>query len=127
MTKRIALFILIVSVTALSAAGQASIKRHFITRDEAIDMVIRLPEVKESNRYILTHSKDKRKLFAMIYGEPTRKNPYWWVAVGEDNGMCFVTHYGFLVYIKSGKIFYVDTLNGTHIDLDTWRKNGRKR
>src|ERR1700722_20238823 len=115
MTKRIALFILIVSVTALSAAGQASIKRHFITRDEAIDMVIRLPEVKESNRYILTHSKDKRKLFAMIYGEPTRKNPYWWVAVGEDNGMCFVTHYGFLVYIKSGKIFYVDTLNGTHI------------
>ncbi len=34
------------------------------------------------------------------------EKPYWWVAVGEDNGMSFVTHYGFLVYIRSGKIFY---------------------
>ncbi len=114
-------------ILTLSVFGQPTARRHVITKDEAIDMVMRLPEVRESNAYILKHSRDKRKLFSMIYGEPTKEQPYWWVAVGEDNGMCFVTHYGFLVSIRSGKIFYIDALQGTHIDLLTWRRNGRKR
>jgi hypothetical protein len=100
--------------------------RHPITKDEAAAMVMRLPEVRASKTYMLTHGKDRRKLFPMIYGEPTKEKPYWWVAVGEDNGMSFVTHYGFLVYIRSGKIFYYDTLAGKHVDLQTWRRNRRK-
>jgi hypothetical protein len=127
MPSKCLLLAIVLPVLTLSALGQSAPQRHAVTKDEAIYMVMRLPEVRASKAYMLTHGKDRRKLFPMIYREPTKEKPYWWVAVGEDNGMSFVTHYGFLVYIKSGKLFYVDTLNGTHIDLDTWRKNGRKR
>lgn len=124
---RIRMFASVLLMLSIGVRGQKRSAHHAITKDEAIDMVMRLPEVKDANAYVLHHSKDKRKLFPMIYGEPTNKQPYWWVAVGEDNGMSFVTHFGFLVYIKSGKIFYYDTIEGMSIDLRTWRKNGRKR
>jgi len=115
------------AILSISVCGQITSARQVITKDVAIDMVMRLPEVREANAYVLRHSKDKRKLFPLIYGEPTKQQPYWWVAVGEDNGMSFVTHFGFLVYVKGGKIFYYDTIEGKSIDLRTWRKNGRKR
>ena len=92
-----------------------------------MDRVMRLPEVKESNAYIRQHTKDKRKLFPIIYGEPTRERPFWWVAVGEDNGMSFVTYFGFFVYVKSGEILYYDTLKDTAIDLRSWRKSRIKK
>ena len=121
------LFVCILPLLTPQARGQTAGEKHVLTEAMAVEKVMRLPEVGKANAYILHHSTDKRKLFAMIYGEPTRQQPYYWVAVGEDNGMCFVTHFGFHVYIRTGKIWYIDTLNGTEIDLRTWRKSRTKR
>ena len=125
MPNKIIAFTLLLALLRVGVYGQTAAKRHAITEEQAIAMVMRLPEVRESNAYILKHSRDKRKLFAMTYGEPTAREPYWWIAVGEDNGMCFVTHFGFYVAVKSGRIYYVDTLNGRQLDLRTWRKARR--
>ncbi|HEY4285958.1 MAG TPA: hypothetical protein VGN00_02555 [Puia sp.] len=107
---------------SLECYGQKAPRSRGITEKAAIDMVMRLPEVKESNAYIRKHSKDKRPLFAMIYGEPTKEQPYWWVVVGEDNGMSFVTHFGFFVYVKTGRIKYFDTMEGKSSGLETKAK-----
>ena len=123
MPKQLILIAVIILLLCLGASGQKASTGHGITKGEAIEMVMRLPEVKESVAYVRKHSKDKRLLFAMIYGEPSKEQPYWWVVVGEDNGMSFVTHFGFFVYVKTGKIMYFDTLEGKSISLQAWRKS----
>ncbi|HTI92853.1 MAG TPA: hypothetical protein VL727_19785 [Puia sp.] len=126
MISKILLFACLLPLLVPQARGQTAGTKHILTEAMAVEKVMQLPEVERANAYIRQHSIDKRKLFAMIYGVPTRQQPYYWVAVGEDNGMSFVTHFGFHVYIRTGKIWYIDTLNGTEIDLRTWRKSRRK-
>jgi hypothetical protein len=101
--------------------------QYFISADFAMDTVMDLQEIREDNAYIKQQTKGKRKLFPLLYGEPDKEHPYYWVAVGEDNGMAFVTHYGFYVYATSGVIKFCEPLTGRAIDLEHWRKNGRKR
>jgi len=122
MAKLIASLTILLSFAIATAVGQQTARNHKVTEKEAIGRVMRLPEVKESQAYIRKHSKDKRPLFAMIYGEPSKEQPYWWVAVGEDNGMCFVTHFGFFVDVKTARIWYYDTLEGKTVGLQAWRK-----
>lgn len=98
-------------------------KGYFITEKFAMDTAMHLPEVKESNDYIRRYSSDKRLLFPMLYGEPDSLHPYYWVAVGEDNGVCFVTHFTFYVYANSGRIVYSDPVEEVSVDLESWRKN----
>ncbi len=93
---------ILLSSVSLAAFGQKTPAIHRITEEEAIDRVMSLPEVRESNAYIRRHTKDKRKLFPMTYGEPSKEHPYWWIAVGGDKRMAFVTHFGFFVYVKTG-------------------------
>ena len=122
MTKKMFLLAIVVPLFSLLAVGQKAIPRHAITEDEAMDMVMRIPEVKKSCAYFEKKTHGERHLYPLVYGEPDSTHRYYWIAVGEDNGMSFVTHFGFFVYIKTGKIFYYDTLNGAEIDLRTWRK-----
>lgn len=117
----------LLSCISLIAFGQKTPSIHRITEEDAIDRVMSLPEVRESNAYIRRHTKDKRKLFPMTYGEPNKEHPYWWIAVGEDNGMAFVTHFGFFVYVKTGGIRYVDPIEGKSISLQAWRKGLHKK
>lgn len=127
MEVKIRMVIAVLLTFSIGAFGQKPTVRRTVTKEMAIEMVMQLHEVKEAKAYVLRHSRDKRKLLPMIYGEPTKEQPYWWVVVGEYNGMSFVTHFGFLVYIRTRKIYYYDALEGKSIDLQTWRKNGRKR
>jgi hypothetical protein len=96
--------------------------KYFISGDFALDTVMRLPEIIDENDYIQRKTKEKRKLFPLLYGEPDKDHPYYWVAVGEDNGMSFVTHFGFHVDATSGTIHYYDALTGEVLDLRSWRK-----
>ena len=125
--SRSALLSFILSGFSLTAFDQQPHPSYRITEKEAVDKVMNLPEVRESNAYISRHSKDKRKLFSMTYGEPGNDQPYWWIAVGEDNGMAFITHFGFFVDVRTGKIRYFDTIEGKSISLQAWRKNLHRR
>jgi hypothetical protein len=87
-----------------------------------MDTCMQIPEIKEDNAYIKHTTHGKRVLFPMIYGDPDKEHPYYWVVVGENNGMCFVTHFTFYVYQKSGKILFYDRFNEKAMDLPTWRK-----
>jgi hypothetical protein len=101
-------------------------EKYFISGDFALDTVMRLPEIVEDNNYIQRKTKEKRKLFPLIYGEPDKEHPYYWVAVGEDNGMSFVTHFSFRVNATSGTVKYYDAFTGQVLDLWRWRKTLRK-
>jgi hypothetical protein len=100
--------------------------KYFISADFALDTVMRLPEIIEDNDYIQRKTIEKRKLFPLIYGEPDKEHPYYWVAVGEDNGMSFVTHFGFQVGATSGTVKYFDAFTGEVLDLRSRRKTLRK-
>ena len=115
------------SVNAQTARiGHAVQKRH-ITESFAMDTVLGLPEIKEDDLYIRRATKGKRHLFSMIYGEPDTQHPYYTVAVGEDNGMAFVTHFIFYVYTNGRKILYHDNFSDSTIDLRTWRRKYHKK
>lgn len=119
--------VFVVSVVSFSSHAQTVPVRHRITKDFAMDTIMRLPEIKDDNAYIKKVTKNKRHLFPIIYGETDRQRPYYWVVVGEDNGMSFVPHYHFYVYIKTGKIFYFDLIKDTAVDLRSWRKTRKSR
>src|SRR5262249_1271402 len=97
-------------------------QNYFISEEFAMDTVLRLPEVRESDAYIRRVTKGKRHLSSLVYGEPDSVKPYYWIAVGEDNGMAFVTHFGFRVYENSGKVRCYETIKDTASDLASWRQ-----
>ena len=120
----------ILPVLSLSAqttsTGHPIPKRH-ITESFAIDTVLGLPEIREDDAYIRRVTKGKRHLFGMIYGKPDSLHPYYWVVIGEDNGMSFVTHFTFYVYTNGRKILYHDNFSDSTIDLTIWRQKYHKK
>ena len=124
--SRSTLLALFLSAFSLTALGQQA-PGHRISEKEAVDRIMHLPEVRESEAYFRRQTKNKRKLFVMTYGEPDKDHPYWWIAVGEDNGMSFVTHLGFFVDVRTGQVRYLDTLEGKSISLRAWRKSLHKK
>ena len=60
-----------------------------------------------------------------VWVEETPKQPdqnYYWIKVGEDNGINLVTHFNFYVYPDSMRIMYYDTANDSEVTLEKWRK-----
>ena len=98
-----------------------------ITADFALDTVLRLPEIREDDTYIRRVTKGKRHLLSMLYGEPDHGHPYYWVVVGEDNGMSFVTHYTFYIYTNGRKILYHDNFSDSTIDLKAWQQRMHRK
>ena len=95
--------------------------------DKIIDTIFKLTEVKERGRYIRTQTKDNTHLKVWIEDMPDlRGHKYYWIKVGEDNGISLVTHFNFFVYPDSMRIMYYDTRNDREMTLAKWRKvNGR--
>ncbi|HVS94847.1 MAG TPA: hypothetical protein VHE54_00125, partial [Puia sp.] len=77
--------------------------------------------------YIRKETKGKRHLFGMVYSKPDSLRPYYWVAIGEDNGMNFVPHFFFYVYLNGRKIMNYDIFNDTAVDLSLWRRRYHKK
>ena len=63
----------------------------------------------------------------MIYGEPDSLHPYYWLVIGEENGMSFVTHFTFYVYTNGRKVLYHDNFSDSTIDLSTWRRKYHRK
>ena len=91
--------------------------------NKIIDTIISLKEVKAQALYVLKQTKGTRHLQYSIWQKPTKKKPYYWVKVMEDNGSTYYTHFNFYVYPGSLRIKYLDTMNDRAIDLETWRKH----
>jgi hypothetical protein len=117
---KIMLLAIIFPVVAVNAQtrdiGHGVRKRH-ITESYAMDTVLGLSEIREDDAYVRKTTKGERHLFSMIYGEPDSLHPYYWVVVGEDNGMSFVTHFTFYVYTNGRQILYHDNFSDSTIDL----------
>jgi hypothetical protein len=96
-------------------------------KEKVTDTIFKLPEVKERAKYIEQKTKGKRHLMIWIADTPNLPvRKYYWVKVGEDNGMSLVTHFNFFVYFDSMRIMYLDVIHGTEINLDAWRRNRNK-
>ena len=115
------------SVNAQSTGISRAVHKRDITESYAMDTVLGLPEIREADAYMRRATKGKRHLFSMIYGDPDSQHPYYWVVVGEDNGMSFVTRFTFYVYKNGRKILYHDNFNDSTIDLRTWRRKYHKK
>lgn len=134
--KEVIVFIIIMILAVLlldfSANAQTKnierpIQKRHVSEKFALDTVLQLPEIKEDDLYIRRKTKGKRHLFSMIYGEPDNQHPYYWVVVGEDNGMSFVTHFTFYVYTNGRKILYHDNFSDSTMDLSTWQRKYHRR
>lgn len=105
---------------------------YFVTKenkpaeDKIYDLVAALPEVEERGDYIEKHTNGVRHLRIWIYQTPKEtKRKYYWVKVGEDNGINFVSHFNFYVDSETYEIRFFDTVKNTVISLDDWRKENR--
>lgn len=81
----------------------------------------------QASEHATRKSNGKRHLASLLYAKPNHNNPYYWVAVGEDNGVSFVTYFNFYIYIHERKILYLDNDSGDAIDLATWRRRLLKK
>jgi len=127
---KIILLAVILPVSALNAQtstiGQP-VEKHRITKSYAIDTILGLPEIREDDAYIRKATKGKRHLLGMIYSRPDSQRPYYWVAIVEDNGMSFVPHFFFYVFLNGRKIKYYDIVKDTAVDLSVWRRRYHRK
>jgi hypothetical protein len=123
----LAVILPILSVNAQTSKPGHPGRERVVTEKYALDTVMRIPEIKEDDLYIRRATKGKRHLFSMIYGDSDNQHPYYWVVVGEDNGMSFVTHFTFFVYTNGRKILYHDNFSDSTIDLNLWRRGYRRK
>ncbi len=87
-----------------------------------IDTIRNLDEVKKRAAYVQAQTAGKRKLQYIIWEKPHGKTSYYWIAVTEDNGDAYYTHFNFYLYPKSFHIKYLDPVSGDAITLAQWRK-----
>lgn len=73
----------------------------FISEEEALKMVMALPEVQEYRRDI------KNRMVFITEQSPTAKDPEWVIRVGEDTGQQVVTYNFYRVDAVSGE--FIDT------------------
>ena len=86
-----------------------------------MDAVATLPEVKEWGKYLEQQTQGARHMKLWSWGTPKPDAPYYWIKVGEDNGMSLVAQFNFYVYPESGRIMYYDVVEGERITLEAWR------
>ena len=92
------------------------------TLDELLERIWELPKVKERAEYVQKETNGERKLKLKVQQKPTKEDPYYWVKVGEDNGMNFVSHYQFAIDPATSEIFYYDDLTGEKMPVEEWTK-----
>ncbi|MGB0930013.1 MAG: hypothetical protein ACPGVB_04515 [Chitinophagales bacterium] len=97
-------------------------KKSANTLTELLDQIWELPKVKQRSEYVRTETKGERKLKLKIQQKPTQEDPYYWVKVGEDNGLNFVSHFLFALDPNTSEIFYYDGLTGEKITVEEWEK-----
>lgn len=92
------------------------------TLTELLDQIWELPKVKKRSEYVRTETNGERTLKLKIQQKPTKEDPYYWVKVGEDNGLNFVSHFLFALNPNTSEIFYYDGLTGEKIAVEEWEK-----
>lgn len=127
--KKLFFTVLIILVSFTSRAQNTKVvsrsQAPTVIEEKILDSIFKLQECKERAAYIKHQTKGKQHLAIAIYERPSKEIPYYWVKAWEDNGMNYVTHFNFYVYVKPFKIKYYDTLNDKSISLDEWRHRSK--
>jgi hypothetical protein len=96
-------------------------KKDEILEEKICDMTFELKEVKDFKK--LLKEKNSRNLYMWFVDTPTdNKEGYYWLKVGEDNGMSFVTNFHFHYYPKTKKLLHYDTAQDKEETIKEWRK-----
>ena len=90
--------------------------------NKIIDTIFKLKEIKDRQKYIEHQTKGVRHLQIWIADKPNLTTKYYWIQVGEDNGLNFVTHFNFDVYPDSMRIMFFDKQDDKEVTLMDWRK-----
>lgn len=91
--------------------------------NKIIDTIFSLTEVKKRAKYIEEETKGERHMKVWVAESPNfPAQKYYWIKVGEDNGMNLVTHFNFYVFPDSMKIMYYDSISDSIMTIKEWRK-----
>lgn len=92
-----------------------------------INTIYNLTEIKSYFHKVDSIFKGKMHAKIIIFSNPTKAEPYYWVQVGIDNGLRFDTEYNFYIYVKKNiEVKYYDAFNDKIITLEEWRKSSLK-
>ena len=91
--------------------------------DEAINIVSKLKEVIELERYY----KVKGRKAIVLMQSPNKETPYFWIQVGFSTSYRFEPIYNFYISPKNGSVFFYDTMTDSIIKIEDWRKNVQKK
>jgi hypothetical protein len=92
-----------------------------------VDTLFKIPQVIAQSKYMEKETKGERRLKIWIGSKPSAADNYYWMKVGEDNGMSLVTHFNFHVYpTESMRIMYYDETEDRELTLQEWAEKEKK-
>jgi len=109
------------SVSTFSGGYDAIISEDFVKKS-----ILSIEEVKQKNRNLDAVTKSKNHLFARIF-KPTADEKCYYVQVGYDNKIRFVTCFNFYINPATKEIRMEDVLSGDRVTITEWRKRQRAK
>jgi len=87
-----------------------------------LDQIWDLQKIKDRAEYVKKETNGERTLKMRVLEHPNEISPFYWVKVGEDNGMNFVSHFQFAINPQTKEVFYFDEISGEKVPIEAWGK-----
>ncbi|MFK7905868.1 MAG: hypothetical protein AB8B69_12115 [Chitinophagales bacterium] len=87
-----------------------------------LDQIWDLQKIKDRAEYVKKETNGERALKLRILEQPNEISPFYWIKVGEDNGMNFVSHFQFAIKPQTKEVFYFDEISGEKVPIEVWAK-----
>ena len=83
---------------------------------------LRIPEIKERNRFIDSLTKHEHGISFRTMERPTSDDDYYWIQAGFDRQDRFETYYNFYIYLPNLNIKSLDPVSNKVYSLAEWRE-----
>ncbi|MGB1242927.1 MAG: hypothetical protein ACPG49_10425 [Chitinophagales bacterium] len=99
-----------------------AIPKDTIDIEPLLDKIWDLQKIQKRAEYVKEQTNGERALKLRILEEPNEISSFYWIKVGEDNGMNFVSHFQFAINPSTKEVFYFDELSGEKVPVEEWEK-----
>jgi hypothetical protein len=95
--------------------------------EKIISRLLRIPEIKQRNRFIDSVTKHEHGISFLTLKRPTTENDYYWIQAGYNGQDRFEAYYNFYVYLPKLSVKILDPVSNKVYSLAAWReKVGRQ-
>jgi hypothetical protein len=97
-----------------------------IIENRALDSVFKVAEVQKLSNFIDSLSNHTRGVAMITRQKPEGQRNYYWIQVGDNNGLSFQPTYNFYVYPDNFEIKFLNTMKDDSLmTLTEWRKSDK--